>query len=453
MFTYQDIAQALALPFSEQEGWCDRVSIDSRAVQPKDLFIAISGPRFDGHDFIMDAVQAGAAAVVVTRRMDGVTVPQFVVEDPVLALGQLAQFHRQRLLSCQVVALTGSNGKTTVKEMIASILLKPVCVTQGNLNNHLGVPLSLLRLESLHDYAVFELGANHVGEIAYTAKLVKPQVALVNQVAPAHIGEFGSIEQIAQAKGEIYDALATGGFAIVNDDEPYAHFWDANLGDKSVIRFSMTHAADLYAEAIFFDTHGFASFHLITPKGMVPVRLRVPGKHNIANALAAASCAYALDIPLTEIASGLQRFMGVPGRLASLEGLSGAIVIDDTYNANLRSVLTAIEVLAKRKGRRIFVFGEMGELGEHSQMHHQRVGYAAREQGIDLLFTCGKLSQYAADAFGSSARHYETQTALLVDLKPYLAAGTTVLVKGSRASHMERIVEALLVESRMEEKH
>ncbi|ASQ44938.1 UDP-N-acetylmuramoyl-tripeptide--D-alanyl-D-alanine ligase [Legionella clemsonensis] len=437
-----NIANLLGVPCNSKEtvtGFC----IDSRQIKPGNIFVAIQGEHFDGHDFMAEAVSKGAIAIICSKPDKGVLIPQFEVPDPLKALAKTATAHRQTI-HCPIIALTGSNGKTSVKEMIASILPKPAHATPGNLNNHIGAPLSVLQLTTSHRYAVFELGANHVGEIAYTAAIVQPQVALINNIAPAHIGEFGSIEGVARAKGEIYQALPAGGVAVINEDDSYAHFWDSSLTDKKVLRFSLHKPVDVYAKTIQFNEQGCARFDLVLPTDQGQVTLQVPGEHAIANALAAASCSYAVGISLPHIIEGLEHFRGVAGRMTFLQGKNQSLVIDDTYNANLRSVLTAVSVLAKRRGRRILVLGDMGELGSWTQAHHEEVGYAAQRQGIDLLMTCGIHSAHSSKAFGDSAKHYSSQEELAQDLLNKLDADTTVLVKGSRSAAMEKIVHRLV---------
>ncbi|STX52684.1 UDP-N-acetylmuramoyl-tripeptide--D-alanyl-D-alanine ligase [Legionella busanensis] len=419
------------------------ISIDSRKVLPGHLFIALPGEKFDGHHFIAEAQAKGAIAILCERQIDGINIPQFVVKNTLQAMTTMAKLHRKSI-NCPVIALTGSNGKTSVKEMIASILTKPAHATPGNLNNHIGVPLSVLQLKPEHRYAVFELGANHIGEIAHTVQIVQPQVTLINNIAPAHIEGFGSIEGVARAKGEIYAGLTDKGTAVVNDDDDYAHFWDNLLADKQTIRFSLTKQANVYAKNFLLNEAGFASFTLVTSSAESDITLQVPGEHMARNALAAASCCLAVGISLEEIIRGLQNFKGVSGRLTYLQGKNESLVIDDTYNANLRSVLTAVEVLAKRQGRRILVLGDLGELGMWTQQHHEEIGYAAQRKGIDLLLTCGKHSVFSSKAFGSSARHYASQEELTKDLLAWLDKDTTVLVKGSRSASMEKIVHELV---------
>lgn len=419
------------------------VAIDSRQVNPGNLFIAIQGERFDGHDFIEQAVNRGAKAVVC-QKPQAVAVPQLVVVDSLQALAEIARFHRQSLTP-KVIALTGSNGKTTVKEMISAILPQPAYATAGNLNNHIGAPLSALALKPEHRYAVFELGASGLGEVAHTVRVVLPHVALINNIAPAHIEGFGSIDGVARAKGEIYQGLAASGTAVVNDDDAYAHFWDNALTDKNILRFSVNHACDIYAKEVGYSSDGCAHCTLVTPAGSVFLQLKVPGRHNLSNALAAAACTYALGIPLANIVDGLQQFTGVSGRMSFRAGKNDSLIIDDTYNANVSSALTAIDVLAKRQGQRIFVFGDMAELGSYSQEHHQEVGRAALSRGIDQVMTVGLHSRATSRAFGQGAIHYDNQAALLKDLIGKLDETTTVLVKGSRSSQMENIVHQLVV--------
>lgn len=420
------------------------VCIDSRQIQPGYLFVALRGERFDGHDFIPAAFASGAVAVICehkdARFESGL---QLQVSDSQKALAAIAALHR-KTISCPVIALTGSNGKTTVKEMILSIFPKPALATPGNLNNHIGAPLSVLQFNNTHRYGVFELGANHAGEIAHTVAIVQPHVALINNIAPAHIEGFGSIDGVAKAKGEIYEGLKDDGIAVINDDDDYAHFWDGLLKSRKVVRFSLTKPVDVYARDLAFNEEGSASFTMVLPDGLLKISLQVPGEHSVQNALAAASCCYALGIGLSDIEKGLNSFQGVAGRMTYRHGKNHSLVIDDTYNANLRSVLTAVTVLAKRQGRRILVLGDMGELGGFTQQHHEEIGHIAHQKGIDLLMTCGKFSQFSSLAFGNSARHYPSQDELAHDLLSILDKDTTVLVKGSRSAEMEKIVHQLL---------
>lgn len=418
------------------------LGIDSRKIQPGQLFVAIHGDHFDGHDFIAEVEAQGAAAVICERTVTGVSIPQLVVPSTLDALAAIATWHRQQF-SCPTIAITGSNGKTTVKEMVANILPQPSFSTRGNFNNHIGAPLSLLQLCAEHRYAVFELGASHAGEIAHTVAMVRPHVSLINNIAPAHIEGFGSIDGVARAKGEIYQGLQSGGTLVINDDDTYAHFWDAMIGDHPVIRFSRAHPTTIYAKNALLSSEGYGIFQLVTPQGEAHITLQVPGLHNVSNALAVAACCHAVGIALSDIVTGLETFTGVPGRMAKSIGKNQAIIIDDTYNANLRSTLTAVDVLAHCEGVRILVLGDMAELGVWGERHHEEIGLAAREQGIDWLMTCGTLSAKSALAFGSGGKHYDTQEQLAHDLLRRLDAKTTVLVKGSRSAAMENIVHQL----------
>lgn len=436
------IAAILDLPCSVNSELTG-IATDSRSIIKGNLFIALAGERFDGHSFVKEAEVQGAAAAIVAQKVEGVTIPQLVVSDPLQALAQIAKAHRQQM-HCPIIALTGSNGKTTVKEMIATILPAPSHATKGNLNNHIGAPLSVLGLNSQHCYAVFELGANHPGEIAHTVAVVKPDVALINNIAPAHVEGFGSIEGVARAKGEIYQGLASIGTAVVNDDDIYAHFWDDLLIGKKVIRFSMDHPVDVYAQDIRLDDNGCAEFFLVLFNRYIDIRLQVPGLHNVLNALAAAACCYAVDVPLENIQKGLNNFKGVKGRMTVLTGKNQATIFDDTYNANLRSVLAGLEVLAECAGNKIFVFGDMGELGDWANQHHEEVGSAARRLGVNQLLTCGSYSHLASNAFGDGGRHFASHDSLVQFLLNELTPHTSVLVKGSRSSAMEKIVQKLL---------
>ncbi len=439
-----DMSRWLGLPCADNQVEITGVSIDTRTLKPGNLFVALRGARVDGHDFILEATQRGAAAILCIDAQEKLNIPVLIYPDLEEALARMATAYRAAL-TCQVVALTGSNGKTTVKEMLKAILSPHVFGTPGNWNNHLGVPLSLLQIEKSHQYAVLELGANHTGEIAYTVAMAKPAVALINNIGPAHIGAFGSMEDIAHAKGEIYQGLQEAGTAVVNADDEYAHFWDNLIKDKHVLRFSsQDKTADIYASEISTTASDGTIFELTNGDEVCEVKLHVPGRHQVQNALAAASCAVALGLSLQDIAKGLGAFKGVPGRLMLKKAATGAVILDDTYNANLKSVLAGINLLASHQGTRILVLGDMGELGDYAKEHHEAVGLAAKKEGIDKLLTCGAASAAASEAFGDMAQHFESQSTLLAVLKDVLDSKTTVLVKGSRSSAMEQVVDALL---------
>src|SRR3990167_2932762 len=435
------LAKALNLS-CEHDATISSCSIDSRQIQKGGLFVALKGEHTDGHKFEKDDANKGAADILCKEKIADVKIPQLIVPDVAQALATLAKAYRSSF-KIPIIALTGSNGKTSVKEMIYAILPKPAYATKGNLNNQLGVPLSILHLNENHTSAVFELGANHVGEIAYTANLVVPDVALINNIAPAHIGEFGSIENIAKTKGEIFASLKPNGFAIINADDAYANFWNENLKAKKVLRFSRKVKADVFADNINLDINGFASFNLHFPQATTKIKLRVPGIHNVSNALAAATCCYAINVPIQDIAFGLEKFSGVKGRLIFVKGMHESTIIDDTYNANLRSVLAAIKVLAQQPGKKILALGDMGELGPYASQHHKEVGEVAKNLNIDLLYTCGQYTKMTCNAFGKGAFHCKNQDEMISLISKQLDKNTTLLVKGSRLSAMEKVVAQL----------
>ena len=421
------------------------VTTDSRQIQRGDLFVALRGERFDGHAFVDSALSSGAAAALVEH---GATLhlgaaPLISVLDTRKALGQLAAFWRARF-KLPLVAVTGSNGKTTVKEMLAAVLRaaggeSAVLATVGNLNNDIGVPLMLLRLRDQHRYAVIEMGMNHLGEIDYLTHLARPSVALVTNAGVAHIGEVGSREAIAHAKGEIYAGLGEAGVALVNADDDFAPLWrDMNRG-RRVIEFGIEQAALVSAQ---FELSALGSLISIsTPDAAYVARLQVPGLHNVRNALAAAAAAYVLRIAPTETAAGLTAYAGTKGRLQRKAARGGGVLLDDTYNANPDSVRAAIAVLAAAAGKRVLVLGDMGELGNAGLDLHREAGEQARQAGIDHLLTLGDLSEAAAQAFGPGAKHFRELGDLCKALERLLGRDTTLLVKGSRFMRMERVVE------------
>ena len=422
------------------------VSTDSRAVKAGNLFVALIGEHFDGHAFVARAAASGAAAALVSRTVADAAIPQILVADTRLALGHLAQQWRRRF-QIPVLALTGSNGKTTVKEMLRSILTvhlgksDAVLATEGNLNNDIGVPQMMLRLNANHQTAIFELGMNHLNEIDYLTRLVEPNVALVIMAGTAHIGELGSREAIAQAKGEIYGGLKPEGIAVVNMHDRFGTYWRGLAGNRRVIGFGISPDDDVLAT---FGTAPEDALKITFKRVAIEVRLQVLGSHNQRNALAAAAGAIALGVPLPAIKTGLEAFIGVAGRLQIFRGHHSATIIDDTYNANPDSVKAAIAVLAKLPTPRILVLGDMGELGLDAAAMHADIGTAARAAGIDSLCATGELMRGAVRAFGAGAEHFLEIDALVNAIKPRLTASTHVLVKGSRFMQMERVVAQLV---------
>ena len=450
MMTLAQAAQALASKTSSGEIGISGVSTDTRTLRSGDLFIALQGPNFDAHTMLAKAREKGAVAAVVSRSVDD-ELPQLLVNDTREALGKLASFWRAQFKGC-LVAITGSNGKTTVKEMLASILSckGEVLATAGNFNNDIGMPLTLLRLRpNQHQFAVIEMGANHSGEIAYLSKLAKPDVAIVNNAAAAHLAGFGSIEEVAQAKGEIWQGLGRSGIAVINADDAFADYWNGLVTDHKVIHFGAEADVALKSAKGAGVAQGKFSnqFTLATPKGDVDINLQLAGHHNIFNAMAATAVAIAAGADLGEVKEGLSRMRPVKGRLHSRISAWGQLLIDDSYNANPQSVGAAIEVLAQVQGERILVLGDMAELGEEAAHLHYQAGALAEKQGIDRLYATGSLSREAVNGFGDGGEWFETQEELIKTLANYLAEGSdavTVLVKGSRSAAMERVIEALV---------
>ena len=466
MMTVQWAARALKEEWFGDDKWFSGVSTDSRAVMPGDLFVALVGEKFDGHNFVAEVMGKGAVAAIVHRDWEARNLPAGIplirVENTRSALGQLAAHWRGRF-DIPLAAVTGSNGKTTVKEMIASILRHIPCdpgepgesgdlgqarqlagsnqvlATEGNLNNDIGVPLMLLRLREQHKYAVIEMGMNHAGEIAYLTGLAKPSLALITNAGAAHVEALGSVEAVARAKGEIFEGLDQQGIAVINADDPHAVLWRRLAGNRKVIDYGLQEKAAVTAR---YHPRPFGSrVALLLPDGVQEVELQVPGEHNVENALAAAAVAVAMGVGAEAITCGLSAFTGVTGRMQKKQGLHGSTLIDDTYNANPDSVRAALAVLAKAAGRKILVLGDMGELGLAARDLHGRIGAEARAAGVDMLMALGELSASSVAAFGAGARHFEKIEELVAEVEGLLAPGDTMLVKGSRFMQMERVIK------------
>lgn len=424
----------------------DCVGSDSRNITTGQLFVALKGANFDGNAFAAEALKKGAAAVMLSDASVAVE-PALVVQDTRLALGELAKYWRGKF-NAPVVAITGSNGKTTTKEMLTAILsvaaqgADKVHATYGNLNNDIGLPLTLLKMHAAHAYAVVEMGMNHLGEIDYLTHIAKPDVAVINNAGTAHIGELGSRENIAQAKGEIFAGLQADGIAVINADNDFAAYWQSLNTQRKVVTFGLKNKADV--SAVYQEADGYSTVNLKTPAGDVSFHLHVQGEHNICNALAASAAAYALGVSNVDIAKGLEHFAGVYGRLERKAASNGAVLIDDTYNANPDSMKAAIGVLAKIAGEKILVLGDMGELGADAKKMHAEIGAHAKAAGLKTLYCLGELSAEMVKAFGSGARHFDSPEAIAGAVLPQLANGTTVLVKGSRFMKMERVVNLLV---------
>lgn len=430
----------------------DAISNDTRTLSPGSLYVALRGERFDGHDFAADAVARGASAMLVERLLD-VAVPQIVVADSEHALGRIAA-GMQRDRAARVFAITGSNGKTSVKSLLLAILEQVareqravVYANPGNRNNEIGLPLAVIDAPEDADYAIYEMGAGKPGDIAYLTDIARPQYALVNNIAPAHLERMGSLQGVASTKGAIYAALPADGVAVINADDAFGIWFEQHIVGQPprsrVLRYGLDHSADVTAQDIRATAEG-SRFLLASPAGSVDIALALPGRHNVSNALAAASLALAAGIGLASIAAGLARAEPVPGRQIAHRLPNGAVLIDDSYNANPGSLAAAIDALAASKDEAWLVLGDMRELGPDGEALHAQAGRRARDAGLKRLYTLGTLSAAASQAFGDGGRHFQSHDALAAALADELHAGVRCLVKGSRGSAMDKIVKALL---------
>lgn len=427
------------------------VSIDTRALSSGDLYIAISGEQFDGHDFIAQAEESGAVALVVAKKML-TKLPQILVKDTRIALAELAGAVRAKV-QIKVCAITGSNGKTTVKEMVATILAVnyQVLFTQGNFNNDIGVPLTLLRLNEQHQFAVIEMGANHIGEISYSCQYAKPDVALITNVGAAHIEGFGSIEGVAQAKAEIIQSLSSDGVAVLNADDAFFAQWLAIAGQRKVISFALDNKADVNAENITAQLDGLqfnSQFELVVGEQRVPINLALAGSHNVLNALAASAACLALGVEFKQIQMGLQQVKPVNGRLQLFASATGAKIINDSYNANPASLAVALDVLKNCAGELWLALGAFGELGAESAQRHSEMAEEIKKAGVKRLFVVGEMAENTVQAFGDGAVYYPRQEDLIAALKKAITKNVVLLIKGSRAQKMEVVVNALIDETR-----
>lgn len=425
-----------------------RVHTDSRSLRSGDLFVALTGDNFDGHDYLPQAEAAGAAAALVDAWQDSSELPQLAVGDTRVALGLLGRHNRQQFKGT-LIALTGSSGKTTVKELLASIGgtavgSDAVLATRGNLNNEVGVPLTLLELNGQHKLAVIELGASLPGEIAWTRSLAQPQVVLINNAGMAHAGEFGGPEQVIRAKGEILDAMQGQGTAVLNLDDAAFTQWSERNSAGRLVTFSVENEqADVFSRNARFDQNGRMSFELCTPVGNEQLQLQLAGAHNLNNALAAAAAAYAAGIGLDNIVQGLEQAQPVAGRCLQHHLSHGGVLIDDSYNANPASMRAGMDLLAGMNGQRILVLGDMGELGEWAEAEHRALGEYANGKA-DVLFAVGPNMQHAVNAFKGMAQHFASQQELLAAVENKITLPTSYLVKGSRSAAMEQVVAAIL---------
>jgi UDP-N-acetylmuramoyl-tripeptide--D-alanyl-D-alanine ligase len=437
---YSDIATALNGHLYGEDRPLRTVSIDSRTVTEEDLFVALKGERFDGHDFLREVAARGAAGIMVQQRA-ALDISQIVIDDTRLGLGRLAALWRDQYRP-RLAAVTGSNGKTTVKEMLASVLswAGETLMTRGNLNNDIGVPLTLLRLRETHRYAVIEMGANHPGEIRYLSRLAAPDSAVITNAGPAHLEGFGSLEGVARAKAEIYEHVRPGGTAVINADDAFAPLWRDKTAHLNRIEFSLDGTADVSGRW----ESGGNLLRIDAGEGACELRLSLPGRHNARNALAAAATALSLGVSLEDICRGLETVQPVKGRLYAQAGIAGMHILDDTYNANPGSVQAALEVVTQLPGEAWLVLGDMGELGADSARLHAGIGELARAAGVRRLFTLGVLSRHAAASFGKGAETYDSVPPLAEALKAGAGPTVNLLIKGSRAMHMEQVVAELL---------
>lgn len=418
------------------------VSTDTRTLRAGELFFALQGPNFDGRDYLGTAKTNGAAGAVVQSLVDE-DISQIKVDDTRRALGRFGAAWR-RDHDATVIGITGSNGKTTLKELVRACLAQqaPTLATHGNLNNDIGMPLMLARMEDQHQFAVFEMGANHSGEIAYLTELANPDVVVITNAAAAHLEGFGSVEGVARAKGEILQHAERPKIAVLNVDDAYFDYWASLVADVRMITFGLEPSADVHADEIETDVEQ-SQFRLHVPGDDTVVCLPLAGVHNVRNACAAAAVAHALGIGIGMIRSALENVSPVSGRLQALRGVNGATLFDDSYNANPLSVKAAAEFLSQLSGEGWLVLGDMKELGDDSAELHREVGEAAQRSGVDRLFALGDLSRFAVEGFGEHASWYGSIDVLVEELSDALNASVNVLVKGSRSMHMERVVDAL----------
>ena len=429
------------------------VSIDTRVIKPGQLYIAVKGQNFDGNEFVDQAQEAGAVAAIVHAGVE-TSLPHIVVDDTRLALAQIAGAWRNKLSQgdnslLSVVGVTGSNGKTTVKEMVAAILFvnAPVLFTQGNLNNDIGVPLTLLRLDESHRYAVIEMGANHAKEIAYTSRFAQADVVIITNAGAAHLEGFGSVEGVAKAKGEIIETLKVDGYAVINRDDSYFDYWQSAAGERAFVSFGLSESADVTATHIntgISHNKFLTTFKLVTSSGVIDINLGLAGRHNILNALAASAATLTLGVNLEQIKQGLESLAPVTGRLQRLVGSLGNIIIDDTYNANSSSLKVALNVLNQLPGKLWLVLGAFGELGIESAKIHSAMAADIKLSGVERIFAVGADAKHTVEAFGAGATFFENQADLIAALKQELTGNESILIKGSRAQRMENVAAALV---------
>jgi UDP-N-acetylmuramoyl-tripeptide--D-alanyl-D-alanine ligase len=442
---FSDLAQNLDAKVVGTDVEFASLSTDSRSVHPGEVFLALKGERFDGHEHVQAAADAGACGAVVSERVSA-GIPQLLVDDTHVALGQIARMNRLRS-EARVVALTGSQGKTTVKEMIAAILSSraPTLATHANLNNTIGVPLTLLRLSAEHEFAVIEMGANRGGEIDFSAGIAAPDVALITTASAAHVEGFGSLAGIVKAKGEILDHIKPGGTAVLNYDDSHVSDWIERVTPERYVQFSLQEGAraEYIARDIQRNPNGRVAFTLLTPVGECEIDMKLLGRHNVMNATAAAAVALEVGADLENVKAGLAGLEALPGRLNVVTGIANSLLLDDSYNASPNSFSAGIDVLATFPGRRILISGDMKELGDETEYAHKLVGNLAQQAGIDALWSVGEHAGLVVSNFGNNAKAFADQESLIAYARNQLDASTVVLIKGSRGAGMDRVVSEL----------
>ena len=453
IFSLTELANILKVAPPKKETKFTNIAIDSRQVNQSDLFVAIKGAHVDGHDFISTALEKGAAAILTEKHID-ITTNFLQVKNSIKALGIWAKKKRQEFNKTPLIAITGSNGKTTVKNMVSNILKKAVddkedyfLASRGNLNSDIGLPLNLVNLTDKHKFVVLEMGMSHLGEIAYLTKIAKPNVAIITNAASTHIGEVGSLDNIAKAKSEIFLGLNKNGFAILNMDDKYFSFWRNLTKNKNIITFGFNKNADVRAKNLVLNFLQ-SSFTLCYKNTEMPITLNLAGRHNVLNALAAAACTLACNIDLATIANALAITQTTKQRLEKKSGIKGATILDDSYNASPISLIAAINSLTSFSGKKILVLGDMKELGNQEITAHKNAGNYAKKAGVDFLITFGDLAKYSADSFKDNAIHFTDKEKLITFLSKMLNTNSCVLIKGSRSMQMEDVVNAISVKSK-----
>ena len=443
------LAQELGGELLGEDVMFSNVSTDTRSLKSGDLYLALVGENFDGNNFIKEAARAGAGSAVISRQVES-QLPALQVADTHTALAKIANMNRRRS-TAKVIALTGSQGKTTVKEMLSSILNNSAdCLaTEANFNNTIGVPLTLLKVEEQHEYAVIEMGANGAGEIAFSVAATEPDIALITNASSTHLEGFGSLQGVVTAKGEIIDGLKNDGIMVLNADDAYVEDWSARAAGKRTARFSYENAtgdAQYYASRVMGQDDGTSSFDLQTPKGEQAVSIRLLGKHNVLNAIAASAVAMEAGASLTDVAGGLAKLNPVSGRLSRLLGMNGCHLIDDSYNASPGSFTAAIDVLSRLAGQKVLVMGDMGELGIDTDSAHRKIGEYAADAGLDALWATGEKSKLAIEAYAGKGKHFESKEELIEALLDITNTDLTILIKGSHGAKMNEVVTALKID-------